>query len=719
MTLIACLAKVEPLDLETGNRIAIHLSAHQDRRVTGLGGKVWEPAITAAPSVGIALWNGDFLAAVEPAGATLPINMTVVKNTWPDADRYSWAGAPVTIYAEELGEGWPWRKRFIGRVNNLARKSQVLTLTAEVDKEPHAKNLLTATYAGTEGIEGGTDLKNRVKPLVIGWARNVEPVLIDAENSVYQFSAYGPIEAVTTLFERGSPFPDAMADHADYTALVAATIPPGKWATCLASGLIRLGAPAYGVITADLKGHKVGEVTPRLTGAVITAIAAIAGVDTDLLDADSLAALDLAVPFPINIVQTDQITFLDLAKAMALACNAQAGIGLTGTFFAAPVSLAPIDDPELIMVLNAQGRALPQITASEEAAVSVPYWRTVLGANRNWRVQTAEEIAFTTELRDLGDYDDAVTYREGNQVKTENGAGWLYVNPVASAGNDPPIWPTTSNAWWENTLPPTTANDLTYADGTPLEDLKPAEPQADATSLITGPADIVIDTDGLGVITSALPKLVSYRLTRYGVDVTGDAEWGVTAVAGTLSASIGTATGNLMIDAAIGAISNALLALTATREGLVRSLVVRLRKIPAALSGTSTGFSGTTSSTTMVAVSPEIPVTVGASGEVDLTAAYTFDTVAGSGLDAMLLQWHRWNGSAWVSVQSPVESELRAGYYDFGDNGGSTYVQGSGLAAVAVTGLTPSAAEKFQLFAGNYDGTNTLTITGTASAATF
>ena len=71
-------------------------------------------------------------------------------------------------------------------------------------------------------------------------------------DNVYQVSAYGPINAVEALYERGSAFAASFGDYANYAALVAAPIPNGRWATCLAQGLIRLAAPAYGVITADV-----------------------------------------------------------------------------------------------------------------------------------------------------------------------------------------------------------------------------------------------------------------------------------------------------------------------------------------------------------------------------------------------------------------------------------------------------------------------------------
>ena len=240
----------------------------------------------------------------------------------------------------------------------------------------------------------------------------MQPVLIDADNSVYQFHGYGPIEAVTTLYERGSDFHAGAGDFASYALLVAATIAPGTWGTCLAEGLIRLGAPQYGVITGDVRGHKVGSATPRLTGAIIKALAAIAGVDTTLLDTDALGAMDAAVPYPINLVLFDQSTFIEAARRLALPCGYQSGIGLTGEYFVTRADLTA--DPALRM--DARGRTSPQVTVSSEAEVSPPYYKTIMGAARAWRVHGADEIAFTAPIVPRGAWDAAETYREGNEV---------------------------------------------------------------------------------------------------------------------------------------------------------------------------------------------------------------------------------------------------------------------------------------------------------------
>lgn len=528
---IACLAKVSPLNPSTGSRVDLYIASAQDRAVTGLNGVVWEPAMTASPTLSINLWQGDFRDPVDTGGASFGINMGILKMTYAGCDAYNWAGAPVEIYAEEPGAAWPWATRFRGRVASYSRRNDVLTINATIETEAFDKNILTTTYAGTGGAEGGADLKGRLKPLVIGWAKNVEPILIDTVNNVYQFSGYGAIEAVSILYERAASFGASIGDYATYAALVAAAIPAGRWGTCLASGMVRLGAPAAGVITGDVRGHRVGSTTPRLTGAVISALATIAGVSTANIETSTLTSLDTAVPYPINLVLTEQIEWRDMAAQLALACNWQSGITLVGKFFVLSVSLSGSE----VITLNAQGTALPQVTSSDEQDVSVPYYLTIFGANRCWRVHTADEIAFTAALVERGTYSATETYREGNIVTTADGARWIYTNPVASSGNAPPTLPTTSNGYWSNMTAASPVAVLGFL--TNDTHVVNADASGAVTSWTGAGGTFVVQENGATLSSGVTFSLISAT----GVTVSINATTGVYS-ATAMSASTGTAT---------------------------------------------------------------------------------------------------------------------------------------------------------------------------------
>ncbi|HEX5183581.1 MAG TPA: hypothetical protein VFW19_10575 [Allosphingosinicella sp.] len=437
------LAEISPLDTVSGNRVTLRACSSDDRTITGLNGVRWWPAMSKTPTLSIQLFEGDWSSDVQTGSASFTLLTDKLARLDANARRYRWAGAPVTIYAGLSGDAWPWTTYFVGRVDTFQAKGNSLDITAKVDDQPFQANALTLTYAGTGGLEGGTDLTNKVKPWVLGAAANVQPVLIDSVNNVFQFSAYGPIQAVTTLYERASDFGASVGDFASYAALVAATIPNGRWGTCIASGLVRLGAPPFGVITGDVQGDANGGTFIRKTGAIISRIATQAGLSTSYLDTASLAALDTALPYNVNCVLTEQTTVIDIAKALAQPLNAQAIVSLTGQLFVCRVNISASG----VLTLDAQGRQKPKITGSTENNVSPPYWRVEFGAQRSWYVHSFSDIAWVATLNQRGAYVSSNWYRPGDIVQNQN-ASWIYTGSTPGTGNAPPTLPTSSNSFW-------------------------------------------------------------------------------------------------------------------------------------------------------------------------------------------------------------------------------------------------------------------------------
>lgn len=733
----AVLAKAWPLDPVTGERIEVRLSAHGDssigRKINGKGGQFWAPALTQAPALRISLFDGAFQSVVSAAQAGMQISLSgPIARHWPDIDRYAWAGAKVEIYSDDPEASWPWAVAFTGRVASYSRTAQVLSLSVEIDTEPFQADILNKTYAGTGGAEGGTDLTGKPKPLVIGWAMNVEPVLIDTVNNVWQFSGYGPIEAVTDLFERGSPFPDTVPDYDDYAALVAATIAPGDWATCLDEGMIRLGAPAYGVITGDIKGHKAGTGTPRLTGSVISAIAGIAGVSSDLIDGASMAALDTAVPFPVNLVLADQIKFLDIAQRLALPCNAQAGIGLDGRLFAARIAL----DAYPAIEIHAGGRRKPLVIESREEFVSPPFWRTVLGANRCWRVHSAEEIAFGSALIPRGLYSAAETYREGQYVDQPDGSQWLYIATDPASSHAPPTWPTTSNAWWENLRPPLTADGLTYSDGTPIEDLRPAEPDADVTSASvprhdpTGSA-VAFTANHLGVLDAGqLPKTIQIKRMKGSVDNSAVATWTLVSQGAVSGGAVTVTDGVIEIPSGCEIPPSTEIKIKSANDWVEITSIISVTRLdaPPPTGGSSGGTTvsdntlNSVSSTTKIALSDEMTVKTGSSGTIDFGGVLSIIAPSGiqSGLFGALMRWkYKPVGGSYSNVGASdiAQSAYAKNECDF-ESGICLNEAGSINVADSLTGLSSSTDYVVQLWGARGSSTPTKTISfgGSVSA---
>lgn len=106
-----------------------------------------------------------------------------------------------------------------------------------------------SVYGGTGGIDGDSNVVGKRKPIMLGAARNATMPLIDAANLVYQYHD-GPAGGILAVYDRGITLTvNSTPDYANYAALIAATITPGRYASCFALGIVRLGAKADGLVT--------------------------------------------------------------------------------------------------------------------------------------------------------------------------------------------------------------------------------------------------------------------------------------------------------------------------------------------------------------------------------------------------------------------------------------------------------------------------------------
>lgn len=434
------LVEVAPLDPATGSRITLRAASRQDRRITNLNGQRWWPALAELSPIRIPTFDGNFQAGLSPASVSLSLLLDKLVKLNSNARRFGWAGADVTLYGGYAGQVWPWTTLFTGKVAGFQADVNQVRLSAAVDDEPFQRNVLTMFYAGNGGAEGPSDLKNLAKPFLAGRCRNVEPILVDPVNSVFQFHGYGPISAVNAIYERGSLFPASVGNYASYATLVAATITPGKYATCLAEGMIRLGALPYGVITGDVDGDKPSATWFSKTGEIINRLATNAGVASGDIDAASLTALDAAINTLtggggiIGLHITEQETVMDLAIRLARACNHQALVSHLGRLAVArPVIGSPV------AVFDTQNRRQPGVYECTELDVSPPYARMEMTGFRSWRVHTLEEIAGSVTPVDRGTYDSLRTNREGDLVfQPSDGNKYYYKNTNPTVGIAPP-----------------------------------------------------------------------------------------------------------------------------------------------------------------------------------------------------------------------------------------------------------------------------------------
>lgn len=467
----------------------IRVCSAADRRAQGWDGNRWAAAMFNAGEIALTLFNGEIGSDLSVGSAAIVLNELALLELFPHAIAVRWSDASYKLWCGQFSDPatapYPHANDITeistGRVARFEKEGNSIKLSLDPTDGVGDKKILFREYAGTGGAEGPFDMRGTLKPWLFGHAKNVEPILIDPDNSVYQFSAYGPIQAVSALFERGSAFGDSIGDFPDYTALVAADIPAGYWATSIAQGLIRLGAPQFGVITGDVQGHFAGGIQSRHPGQILQLIAAQIGVPSTALDPAALTALNnYAAGLPnggyMNLYLTEQVQFIDLARRICNGYNAQAGFDFKGRLITPRIV---IGSP--MLAIDSMGRQQPIVSDFVEADTPAPFKRIVMSAERSWRVHDlSSEVAFSAELRPAGFWRVDETYREGDVAEAADKSTWLYIAGEPSIGNPLPAYPVLNNAWWSNLTPPVDSREIRYQDGSSLEDLKPAEPGATA-----------------------------------------------------------------------------------------------------------------------------------------------------------------------------------------------------------------------------------------------
>lgn len=433
---------------------AVRLASHDDDRLCHLNGQVWWPAIATLPTLRYDFFDGAFDASsiTSPTGS-----FTAAIGAIPNLPALALHDARIRIWRGELGDAWAaFTLLFDGRVKEQPAISEGIASFSIGTDDSWLDQPLLSTYAGTGGAEGSTDLQGQVKPLALGAPRFAPAVLVDAVDNIYQISAYGGINAVTVAFDRLTRFGAVQANHASFAALDAATVTRGRWATSLAGGYVRLGAPADGQVAFHVEGDAVGGWS-RLPGALIARIAAIAGGTAKVASAD-ITALNSSRPWNLSLMVTAQTTARELIQRIAASVNAVAYVDWLGMLRVAPVGIGTAT-----MTMAADGSALPPVASVEQVAIAAPYWRLAQGAVPTWQVHAPGDIAYNLN-QSQGEYQAGTAYRQGDIVSLPNGSQWLFIGATPVAGSTP----ATGNANWQQIAGPVVpvAND-----GTSLEQM--------------------------------------------------------------------------------------------------------------------------------------------------------------------------------------------------------------------------------------------------------
>ena len=370
--------QIDAYDPVLPGTVTLRMASDDDASVCHLNGQTWWPVLDRLPLLAMDFFGGEF-GQVTTAAAS----MSLAVEPWPNFARYAFPDARLQIWHGDYNAAWAgYTLRFDGRVTAqpVVEDGRAQLGFAVDDKWLDVP--LLSTYAGTGGVEGPAASKGTPKPLAIGAPMGVSGVMLDPIKSIIQLSAYGTIESVDVPLERlARQFGSAQADYANYAALDAATVPAGQWATCKASGLVRMGAPPYGKLCFLMKGDKGGpDAWVRRPGAIIKRLAGIAGGSAKVSEA-AVDALDTARPYDISLYYDGQISAREAIQDIAASVNAVAGVSLTGQLITIPVQINATG-----LTYKADGSTIPMLSSVRSLGISAPWWRLAIGAQPFWDV---------------------------------------------------------------------------------------------------------------------------------------------------------------------------------------------------------------------------------------------------------------------------------------------------------------------------------------------
>lgn len=323
-----------------------YLSASSDSPADTL----WEPRLLGDVQISQAAVDAVGIGGVLPVGLA-DIGLADVDGALADLDRWGTAdGRRVSITVIPVEDprasdfGTPLAGRDLGmRLNPLtglsapARTDPIAAfvgITSRVDRNHDRAGTLRVTdvverlavplqptkYLGTGGLDGGDELKDKPKPVVLGRVFNMEPVpLGDIDLGV-------GIGALPTyqVHWRSVELIDAVRIRGVVQTLVGGTPVVGQARAFALLGLFQLGSTPDGTVRADVRGDNAGGYVSSTSGVIkrlVQSLGPQAGAAD--LDADTFAFAETDLPGEVGWCQgAEDATVTQAAERIVSGCGA-------------------------------------------------------------------------------------------------------------------------------------------------------------------------------------------------------------------------------------------------------------------------------------------------------------------------------------------------------------------------------------------------------------
>lgn len=231
--------------------------------------------------------------------------------------------------------------------------------------------LQSSRYAGSGGTEGGSDLKDRVKPILYGYCEHVTPVYLGLIGGKATYDI-GPVASVAGVYEGGAALV--------YTA---GTPGVGEYTYNLSTGIITYGGNVSGA-------NAPKPITVTATGLQTTTQAIVDNIVRVRAGLTSATSFSVENAAEVGIWVDQETTCAAVIEALARGIGAYAGFDVTGVYRVGVLKLpdaaveSPVDyldDTNLFAV-----RRLPD-------PYDTPPYRRLVAYGRSWTVFSEDQVS--------------------------------------------------------------------------------------------------------------------------------------------------------------------------------------------------------------------------------------------------------------------------------------------------------------------------------------
>lgn len=132
-------------------------------------------------------------------------------------------GRPIVIYVGQEGADFPSGFTVVldGTMETARFGQEEVTIELRDWQRAAETPIQSTVFAGSGGLEGGSDLAGKPKPVLLGKVRNFAPILVNAAKQIYQFHD-GAISTVDAVYDRGLPLGTSPASWTARTSNIGA-----------------------------------------------------------------------------------------------------------------------------------------------------------------------------------------------------------------------------------------------------------------------------------------------------------------------------------------------------------------------------------------------------------------------------------------------------------------------------------------------------------------